>query len=241
MSAPQEVAWFLIERLRQFHPHKWQQARRVRPLVDASLPAELSLFNDYSLFRVPDDACLGLLHWSLGHYRGQLSSALVDWRDILKAQASGRRPVALLSQVPREAEAVAGIPRKYFENDLPLAFALHDLRHLHKFFEPAHHEGQRAFFSSLDEALLRPEWKAATHGASDTFWHEIRRIASDMNGAAPFLCMALKAAVRNEFQDTAEARFRQFPQGLVECVLTHASMSRRTVDSGTAPLDNRRS
>jgi hypothetical protein len=166
---------------------------------------------------------------------------MVSWKDVLWAQAHGRRPVALLSQVPPEAEAVAGIPRKYFENDLPLAFALHDLRHVHKFFEPVHHAGQRAFFSALHDALESPQWKVATEGASETFWQEIRRIASDMNGAAPFLGMAFQAAVRNEFKGTAESRLRQFPQGLFDCVATHASMSRRTVDNGTAPFDNRRS
>lgn len=240
MSAPQTVARFLIERLRQFQPHKWQQARRARPLVEASFPEELSLFNEYSLFRVPDDASLGLLHWALGHYEGELSYAMVSWEDVLWAQAQGRRPVALLSQVPPEAEAVAGIPQ-YFENDLPLAFALHDLRHLHKFFEPTHHAGQRAFFSALLEALGSPQWKVATEGASETFWQELRRIASDMNGAAPFLSMAFKAAVRNEFPGAAESRLGQLPQGLFDCVATHASMSRRTVDNGTAPFDNRRS
>ena len=218
MTAPLRVAQFLIERLRHFQPHKWQQAKRPRPLLGDAFVPELALFNEYSLFRVPDDACLGLLHWACGRYEGVLWEDVPSWQDVLAAQARATRPVSMVTIVPPEAQQVAGIPKKYFEHDLPLAFALHDLRHLHKFFEQTFFAGQHAFFKGLHDALGTATWALATEGASAEFHKEIQRIAADMNGAAPFLGMALKAAMRKEFPQDSERRWNLLPRHLVEVI-----------------------
>lgn len=194
-----QVAAFLLERLQAQSPSKWKQAARARPLLDEVFPEELEIFNSFVLFRVPQDACLGLLEWARGNYQGELCAFLPSWREILHAQARGQRPITACATLPASALDVAGIPKKYSQQDVSLAFALHDLRHLHKFFEAPLFQEQLRFFRALHSALDSPQWQHATEGAPEAFHAGLQRIASDMNGAAPFLLMALKSLLRDHF------------------------------------------
>ena len=77
-----------------------------------------------------------------------------------------------------------------------LAFATHDLCHLEKFVDPAHHEGQKGFFRTLDRAMRLPGWAPFMARFDDELVREIFHVAADMNGAAIFLFAALKMKVK---------------------------------------------
>jgi hypothetical protein len=96
-------------------------------------------------------------------------------RAVLALTARGRRPVSLL-------DGADG-----------LAFALHDLCHLEKFADPAHHVAQVGLFALLDRAVDGPAW-AALEAGLDADWRAHRdHVLADMNGSAVYLFVVLRA------------------------------------------------
>jgi len=80
--------------------------------------------------------------------------------------------------------------------DAGLAFVLHDLCHLEKLFDPAHHEEQRGFFAALFAASDSPAWATLDARLDDAWRRDVEHVAADMNGSAIFLFAALKMKLK---------------------------------------------
>ena len=109
--------------------------------------------------------------------------------------ARGLRPVSLL------------------ESDEGLAFALHDLCHLEKFADPAHHAAQVGLFARLDRAIDGAAWQELEAGLDDQWRAHRDHVLADMNGAAVYLYLVLKARLIEACARAgiaADARVRQF-------------------------------
>ena len=108
--------------------------------------------------------------------------------EILGRQACGRRCVSLLDD---EIAAAHGDPR----HPDGLSFVLHDLEHLEKFVEPAHHLGQVGFFRAVRRAFAQPAFQRL-QADFDAAWSADRDyVIADMNGSAIFLFSVLKMKV----------------------------------------------
>lgn len=102
---------------------------------------------DYGFLKVSTQAIEGLHGWLQGHYRIRLLKSIPSPTEVLALQASGIRPVTLISQFPR-----AYLPVLHKAD--ALAFMLHDLEHAARFFQDAtSHRMQRHFFRSMEAAL----------------------------------------------------------------------------------------
>lgn len=102
---------------------------------------------DYGFLKVSTQAIEGLHGWLQGHYRIRLLKSIPSPTEVLALQASGIRPVTLISQFPR-----AYLPVLHKAD--ALAFMLHDLEHASRFFQDAtSHRMQRHFFRSMEAAL----------------------------------------------------------------------------------------
>ncbi len=172
------VASFVIERVRADAGSRFIQGRRTPPLTVETSHADLKLFAERRLRRVPEGAARGLVGWANGRYRAQLFGGMPTARELLALSARGERCVSLL------------------DDERGLQFALHDLEHLEKFFDGEHHVGQVGFFSALETALADPEWAKLEDGFDAEWRRERDRVLADMNGAALFLYCALKGRLR---------------------------------------------
>jgi hypothetical protein len=114
-----------------------------------------------------------------------LLSGVPEASDVLAWQARGERCVSLL-------EGVAAPP----PHEDGLAFVLHDLCHMEKFYEPEHHVGQVGFFATVDDAVRRPGWAAFVERFDRELVREIEHVVADMNGSAVFLFAALKMKLK---------------------------------------------
>ncbi len=139
---------------------------------------------EYHVRGVPEGAVQGLRYWAAG-FPVRLLRDVPAPREILELQAQGRRCVTLL-----DAALAAG---PYQD---PLAFALHDLRHLAKFAAPAHYFEQVGFFATLARAQTTPAWSRFEAGL-DVSWQTDRdQVLADMNGSSVFLFAALKMKLK---------------------------------------------
>src|SRR5262249_41169480 len=119
--------------------------------------------------------------------------------------ASGRRCVSLLDD---ETARRCGSPL----HPDGLAFALHDLRHLEKFVEAAHHRGQVGFFRCMRRALASPALAALERGLDEAWRADRDYVIADMNGSAVFLFSVLKMRVNMAVRRSlAAARGRPAP------------------------------
>jgi hypothetical protein len=182
---------FVADRVRQVAGPRWLQGPR-RPALDPGddAPALVRLFATRELFGLPRAAPEALVAWARGLRRVDLGFATPTPRALLAMQARGRRCVTLLD----DETAPPGPKAAYGGGGL--GFAVHDLCHLEKFSDPAHHEGQVGFFAALDEALDDPRWSALEQGF-DVPWREERdHVLADMNGSPIFLFVVLRNKVK---------------------------------------------
>jgi hypothetical protein len=142
------------------------------------------------------------LAWSDG-FPVELLESVPSASQVLALQARGARCVSLLPEGANTAP-----------HSDALAFALHDLCHLDKFIDPAHHFGQIGFFDRLHAAATCPAFREFEAGFDAAFQRDLEHVAADMNGSAVFLFaalkMKLKMAVRRRL---AVERGRDPPEG----------------------------
>lgn len=150
----------------------------------ASNSESVRLFAERRLFGVPEDAVRGILTWDAG-FRVQLLSEVPEARRILELQAAGARCVSLLP---------AALARGPYAD--PLAFALHDLRHLAKFASPDQYHEQVGFFLTLHRALQSSGWASFESELDETWSQDRDHVLSDMNGSSIFLFAAFKMKLK---------------------------------------------
>ena len=179
---------YLVERVKRAAGVRWSQGEHRPPLVLArGGGAGLATVAQRRLWRVPRHVAEGLVAWSNGARDVELLTHVPTPRHVLGLQAAGRRCVSIL---PDEAK------------DNGLDFALHDLCHLEKFADPAHHEEQKGFFARMFVAMGAAGWHDFDRRFDDAWQKDVEHVAADMNGSAIFLFaalkMKLKMAVRRE-------------------------------------------
>ncbi len=156
------------------------------------------MLTEYHVRGVPESAVQGLRDWAAGFPVCVLRDVPAP-QQVLELQAQGRRCVTLLR---------APLPSGPYQD--PLAFALHDLRHLAKFAAPAHYLEQVGFFATLAHARSTPAWSRFEDGL-DATWHTDRdQVLADMNGSSVFLFAALKMKLKMAAR-RALARLAQRP------------------------------
>jgi hypothetical protein len=191
-NAAERAAAFLLERVQRARGRLWDEGRRARPLAPAGWPPPagpaLATFAQRRVRGVSEPVVRGLLAWERGLRPVDLLEEIPTAHEVLSRQARGRRCVSLLD----DARAAAhGDPR----HQDGLSFVLHDLEHLEKFVDPAHHRGQVGFFRAVERAFADPAF-CALEGRFDATWRADRNyVISDMNGSAIFLFSVLKMKV----------------------------------------------
>jgi hypothetical protein len=172
---------YVAERVHRAAGARWLQAERSPAIAVASPAPAVRLFADRELCRVPRAVPSALCAWADGARPVDLLFRVPTPRELLQLQARGRRCVSLLD------DDVAAAP-----HEDGLAFAVHDLCHLEKFMDPAHHTEQVGFFALLDRGLDHPRF-AALQASLDATWKGDRdHVLADMNGSAVFLFLVLK-------------------------------------------------
>jgi hypothetical protein len=204
----EQACAFVAERVRREAPRRWIQGPR-RPALDPGEGASelVRLFATRDVYRLPRAVSEALVAWARGERRVELLSALPLPHAVLTMQAHGRRCVSLLADdvVPRGP--IAGLPRRegaYGSGGL--AFAVHDLCHLEKFFAHGQHAEQVGFFASLERAFAQRAWATTSANFDATWNNDCDHVLADMNGASAFLYVVLrnkvKLAVRREVART---------------------------------------
>jgi hypothetical protein len=185
----EEVAEFLLQRVRGGRGRLWDEGAWREPLdeLEQTGPA-LRVFATRRVRGVSPAIARGLLAWARGERPVDLLRHAPAATAVLDRQAAGRRCVSLLD------DAVARARGNPLHAD-GLSFALHDLHHLEKFVEPAHHRGQIGFFRCMRRALATAEL-AELERSFDAIWSADRDyVIADMNGSAVFLFSVLKMRV----------------------------------------------
>lgn len=206
MTDAEVAAAFVLDACRRTHGRRWDQGLRALPLTSFAASGPLEVFARRRLRGVNEPAVHALLGWAAGARPAVLSSEIPSARDVLALQTVGRRFVSL---VPDALALAHGDPR----HPDGLRFALHDLCHLEKFADPAHHVGQVGFFRCVARAFSDAAW-ADYEASLDSSWATDRDyVIADMNGSAIFLFAALKMklnmAVRRRL---ARAQSRPAPE-----------------------------
>ena len=185
-ASPAEVACaFLVEEVRARVGSRWRQGERKPALPSEGLPPSVRVVAGVRLSRVEEAVARGLVAWARGERDVELRFDVPAPRHVLSLQARGARCVSLLP-----AAADAG------PHEDALAFALHDLCHLEKFSDPAHHVAQVGFFARVDRAMRGEAW-AALDARFDAAWREdVEHVVADMNGSPIFLFAALKMKLK---------------------------------------------
>ena len=170
-----EACRYVIARVRAKAGARWRQGARAQPLECESSAEEARLVAGRRLCGVPEAAARALCEWVNGRRPAILLHEAPSARALLKMSAGGRRAVSLL------------------EDENGLEFALHDLCHLEKFVDPAHHAGQVAFFQRLDAVVDGAEWAALEEGLDGAWRGHRDHVLADMNGSAVYLYLVLRA------------------------------------------------
>jgi hypothetical protein len=148
---------------------------------------------EHRVWCVGHDVARGLVAWANGERDVVLLDTVPLPRRILELQAEGRRCVSLLPDGAGIVPAY-GVPRG--APDAGLAFLLHDLCHLEKFVDPAHHAGQKGFFGALLSASGSAAWHVLDARFDEAWRSDVDHIGADMNGACIFLFAALKMKLK---------------------------------------------
>lgn len=185
-----EVARFVVAAVQSQAGARWNQGPRKAPFaVSEGADPSVALMASRRLFGMPEPAAHAVCAWHEGRRPACLLDHVPTARQVLRLQAAGQRCVSLVSDA---AAAAHGDPRHV----TGLAFAAHDLCHLEKFVDPAHHVGQVGFFAALDEALAHPDGSALQQGFDPAWEADRNYVLADMNGSAVFLFAALKMKLK---------------------------------------------
>ncbi len=189
---------YVADRARRASARRWLEGPRRPPLdAPAGAPEVVRLFAEREIHRVPQVVGGALVAWAAGRRRAEVCFTLPAPRAVLAMQARGRRCVSLLDDAAVPAGPIAGLPRAGAYGGQGLGFAVHDLCHLDKLGDPAHHAEQVGFFAALEGALDDPRWAEAELGLDDAVWREDRdHVLADMNGSAVFLYVVLRNKVK---------------------------------------------
>jgi len=182
----ERAASFLLARVRAARGRLWDQGASPPPPCPPPPDAPaLAVFASRRVRGVSPVVAGGLLAWAAGRRPAELVFQVQPARQVLRGQAAGRRCVALVDDAAARAH---GDPR----HPDGLSFALHDLCHLEKFVDPAHHRGQVGLFRAVERALGSPAL-GALERTFDAAWIADRDyVIADMNGSAVFLFSVLK-------------------------------------------------
>ncbi len=191
------AARYLVARVRREAPRSWLQGPR-RPALDPGegAPEAVRLFATREIYRLPRAVAHALTAWSAGRRRAEVWLQVPTARQILGMQARGARCVSLLADEDVPRGEIAGLPRAHAYGSGGLAFAVHDLCHLEKFFDPATHREQKGFFAALDRALDDPRFQALEATFDDAWPAERDAVLADMNGSCAFLFVVLRSKVK---------------------------------------------
>ncbi len=193
------AAAYVVERVRRAAGTRWLQGARQTPFASSSSAPLVRLFAEQRLVKIGESVARALVAWAGGERRVDLLFDVPPWTFLLERQARGVRCVSLLdgmSQVSpgrglHEDDDALAAP-----HEDGLAFALHDLCHLEKFVDPAHHAGQVGFFAVVHAAVASGAWAAFARRFDATFDREVEHAVADMNGSAVFLFAALKMKLK---------------------------------------------
>ncbi len=164
---------------------RWLQAKRSPPLPTGKLAPAVRIFAEREIWRLPRAVPSALCAWADGARPVDLLFRVPTPRELLRLQARGRRCVSLLDDDVSAAPHADG-----------LAFAIHDLCHLEKFVDPAHHTEQVGFFALLDRGLDHPRFAAVQASLDDAWIDDRDHVLADMNGSAVFLYLVLKSKLK---------------------------------------------
>ncbi len=184
------MARFVVSAVQAKTGGRWNQGPRLSPWpLPSQVDDAVALVSTRRLCGVPEPAAHAVWAWHEGLRPVHLLRTIPSAREMLRWQAQGQRCVALLAD---DVALAHGDPR----HPDGLSFALHDLCHLEKFVDPAHHVGQVGFFAQLDAAMATPQW-TALEADFDAVWRADRDyVLADMNGSAIFLFAALKMKLK---------------------------------------------
>lgn len=179
--------YFLIWQIERHGARFASRRRKIDPRPDAQAwlrdvervsGGELSCllqdrFTRYQFIGVIPNVSSALYHWLAGDWPLQLMEHIPAPREVLQMQASGRRPVTVLSRFPRLMQPVLNKPDAF-------AFMIHDLEHAYKLLnDPDLCQGQMRFFGALRECLGRGWFDA--YAGDEAFDHKFDYLISDMN------------------------------------------------------------
>jgi len=176
---------YLTERVRRAAGARWLQGARHPPIPCDVASEAVRLFASKRLCKIEDAVSNGLVAWAHGRRDVVLLERIPAPREVLALQARGARCVSILADDVETAPHADG-----------LAFALHDLCHMEKFFCEEHHRGQVGFFRLVDEATRRPAWGELESELDDVWIADRDHVIADMNGSAIFLFAALKMKLK---------------------------------------------
>jgi hypothetical protein len=168
---------FVLERVRAACAHRWLEGLRQPALPCYSTIPEVRFVAERRVRGLPDPAAQALCGWADGRRRAVLLRGVPSARAVLAWSARGWRCVSLL------------------DGEEGLAFALHDLCHLEKYFDDEHHLGQVGFFAALEAALRDPRFAALEEGFDEEWARERDRVLADMNASPLFLYCGLRCRV----------------------------------------------
>ncbi len=182
----EETAAFVLARVQAARGRLWDEGAWSTPLADdPPATSALRLFATRRIRGISPTIARGLLAWGRGERPVDLLRVALAPREVLDRQARGRRCVSLLDD---ETARARGNPL----HPDGLTFALHDLEHLEKFVDPAHHVGQIGFFRCMRRALSDTALTALEATFDSTWTADRDYVISDMNGSAVFLFSILK-------------------------------------------------
>jgi hypothetical protein len=172
-EAARTACVYVTDRVRRAVGTRWQQGawRPALSLAARVSCADVALFARVRVHRVPREVACGLLAWAEGARDVALLDRVPTPREVLDFQAGGQRCVSLLADDALAAPHADG-----------LAFVLHDLCHLEKFYDPEHRAGQLGFFARLARAVEGPTWQAFDRAYDEAWRKDWEHVAADMNG-----------------------------------------------------------
>jgi hypothetical protein len=176
---------YLTAHVRRAAGARWLQGARVPPIACDVASDPVRLFATKRLCKIEDIVSKGLVAWAHGQRDVVLLERVPAPSEVLALQARGARCVSILAADVPTAPHADG-----------LAFALHDLCHMEKFFCEEHHVGQVGFFRLVDEATRRPAWRHLERGFDEAWIADRDHVVADMNGSAIFLFAALKMKLK---------------------------------------------
>lgn len=179
------AAEYLVSRVAARAGVRLRQGARRPSLSSRPLGTHVDLIASTRLRGVTEPVAEALVAWAEGRRRVHLLSRVPEPSELLRWQSNGERCVSILPDGAETAPHADG-----------LAFLMHDLCHLEKFVDPAHHEGQVGFFATVHAATQRASWGEFLARFDDVFGAELDHVVADMNGSAVFLFAALKMKLK---------------------------------------------